>query len=80
MIITLIIAILGGWLFGLWLNKQAYDELKAGKKWFAAIMWTAAIAGILCIIFFRNLQGFDSLLGALVFLMVLAYTSYRKGK
>ena len=78
MIITLILAVVLGWIFGLWSNKQSYDELKVGRKWFNAIIWTCGIVLILSIIFFRNAQSFESFVGAIVFLGVLAYTGYRK--
>lgn len=78
MLIILIAALVLGWLFGLWLNKQAYDELKAGRKWFLAIMALCGMLIILSALFLRGAEGFESLVGALVFLGTVAFSSYRK--
>ncbi|HVY01379.1 MAG TPA: hypothetical protein VHA12_01290 [Candidatus Nanoarchaeia archaeon] len=80
MILTVIISIFGGFLFGKWLNKQAYDELKIGKRWFRAIIWTMALVFLIALIFFRNIQGFESLIGTVLFLATVSYSSYKKAK
>lgn len=80
MIISIVVSVILGCIFGIWLNKQAYDELKQGKKWFKVIIWACATVFLISVAFFRDLEGFESLIGAIFFLATIAYFSYRKTK